>query len=112
MGENASSTVASQRERENQGAVERPESLTADPAPQDAAPAPAGPVDARGEITPGRAEQASDEDAGDRRKGPRHHGRGGNSGLYPPKNPGRSTRMIGEVVVDLGFSDAEAVEEA
>jgi type IV pilus assembly protein PilB len=34
------------------------------------------------------------------------------TGLYPPRNAGRSTRMIGEVVVDLGFSDKEAVEAA
>jgi type IV pilus assembly protein PilB len=47
----------------------------------------------------------------DRRKAPRQPGRNEN-GLYPPKNAGRSTRMIGEVVVDLGFADHEAVEEA
>jgi type IV pilus assembly protein PilB len=34
------------------------------------------------------------------------------SGLYPPRRTGRSTRMIGEVVVDLGFADRETVEEA
>jgi type IV pilus assembly protein PilB len=34
------------------------------------------------------------------------------NGLYPPRRPGRSSRMIGEVVVDLGFADREAVEEA
>jgi type IV pilus assembly protein PilB len=34
------------------------------------------------------------------------------SGLYPPRRPGRSTRMIGEVVVDLGFADRDTVEEA
>jgi type IV pilus assembly protein PilB len=33
------------------------------------------------------------------------------SGLYPPRNPGRSSRMIGEVAVDLGFADPAAVEE-
>jgi type IV pilus assembly protein PilB len=37
---------------------------------------------------------------------------GSSSGLYPPRNPGRSTRMIGEVAVDLGFADRETVEEA
>jgi len=45
----------------------------------------------------------------------RHESRaaeGGRGGLYPPQNPGRSSRMIGEVVVDLGLSDREAVEEA
>jgi type IV pilus assembly protein PilB len=34
------------------------------------------------------------------------------SGLYPPRRAGRSTRMIGEVVVDLGFADRDTVEEA
>src|SRR5271168_795512 len=32
-------------------------------------------------------------------------------GLYPPRNPGRSERMIGEVVVDLGLADRETVED-
>jgi len=36
----------------------------------------------------------------------------GHSGLYPPQRPGRSTRMIGEVVVDLGYGDRDAVEQA
>ncbi len=49
--------------------------------------------------------------ADDRRQGPRQSGENAN-GLYSPKNPGRSTRMIGEVVVDLGFADRETVEEA
>ena len=35
-----------------------------------------------------------------------------NKGLYPPRHPGRSSRMIGEVVVDLGFADRETVEDA
>jgi type IV pilus assembly protein PilB len=34
------------------------------------------------------------------------------NGLYPAHRSGRSTRMIGEVVVDLGFADREKVEEA
>jgi type IV pilus assembly protein PilB len=34
------------------------------------------------------------------------------SGLYPPHRTGRSTRMIGEVVVDLGFADRETVDQA
>jgi type IV pilus assembly protein PilB len=33
-------------------------------------------------------------------------------GLYPPRHPGRSHRMIGEVAVDLGFADRDTVEEA
>jgi type IV pilus assembly protein PilB len=40
---------------------------------------------------------------------PTEEGRGG---LYPPRHPGRSSRMIGEVVVDLGLSDRDTVEEA
>jgi type IV pilus assembly protein PilB len=36
----------------------------------------------------------------------------GSNGLHPPRNPGRSSRMIGEVAVDLGFADRHAVEEA
>jgi type IV pilus assembly protein PilB len=34
------------------------------------------------------------------------------SGLYPPRRQGRSSRMIGEVAVDLGFADRHIVEEA
>jgi type IV pilus assembly protein PilB len=45
---------------------------------------------------------------GDRRKSPRKPGE--QSGLYPPHTTGRSTRMIGEVVVDLGLADRETVE--
>ncbi|HXR28272.1 MAG TPA: ATPase, T2SS/T4P/T4SS family [Solirubrobacteraceae bacterium] len=37
---------------------------------------------------------------------------GSSAGLYSPRNPGRSTRMIGEVAVDLGFADRDTVEEA
>jgi type IV pilus assembly protein PilB len=45
-----------------------------------------------------------------RANGPRTGGQEQN-GLYPPRNPGRSQRMIGEVVVDLGLADRETVEE-
>ncbi|HEV2973598.1 MAG TPA: ATPase, T2SS/T4P/T4SS family [Solirubrobacteraceae bacterium] len=45
-----------------------------------------------------RAEDAASEHAG--------------TGLYPPQRTGRSTRMIGEVVVDLGFADRQTVDEA
>jgi len=45
----------------------------------------------------------------ERRQSPRKPG-GGENGLHPPKHPGRSQRMIGEVVVDLGLSDRETVE--
>jgi type IV pilus assembly protein PilB len=33
-------------------------------------------------------------------------------GVYPARASGRSSRMIGEVVVDLGFADRDTVEEA
>ena len=36
----------------------------------------------------------------------------GAGGIYPPRHPGRSARMIGEVAVDLGFADSETVEDA
>src|SRR5579859_4636386 len=49
---------------------------------------------------PGRERRKDDRDTPD------------HTGLYPPKHSGRSARMIGEVVVDLGFADREAVEEA
>jgi type IV pilus assembly protein PilB len=38
--------------------------------------------------------------------------KGPSTGLYPPRRTGRSTRMIGEVVVDLGFADRAQVDEA
>lgn len=34
------------------------------------------------------------------------------TGLYAPRSSGRSTRMIGEVAVDLGFADRDTVEQA
>jgi len=34
------------------------------------------------------------------------------TGLYPPTHHGRSARLIGEVVVDLGFADRQTVEDA
>jgi len=37
---------------------------------------------------------------------------GSAKGLYPPRRSGRSTRMIGQVIVDLGFADYDTVEEA
>jgi type IV pilus assembly protein PilB len=44
----------------------------------------------------------------DRRQSPRKPAE--QSGLYPPRSTGRSTRMIGEVVVDLGLADRETIE--
>ena len=43
---------------------------------------------------------------------PEHAPESASAGLYPPKRSGRSTRMIGEVVVDLGFADRETVDAA
>jgi type IV pilus assembly protein PilB len=60
---------------------------------------------------PSEAAEQIGGDEGERREHPRQRGRG-EHGLFPPKHPGRSTRMIGEVVVDLGFADNDAVEEA
>ena len=34
----------------------------------------------------------------------------GRAGLLPPRRSGRSTRLIGEVVVELGLADRETVE--
>jgi type IV pilus assembly protein PilB len=48
----------------------------------------------------------------DRRQGGPRAGGSGVNGLHPPQNPGRSSRMIGEVVVDLGLADRDTVEEA
>src|SRR5271155_4901538 len=57
------------------------------------------------------ADDGQDKDPEDRRKnGPRptdHE----QKGLHPPRHPGRSQRMIGEVVGDLGLADRETVEE-
>jgi type IV pilus assembly protein PilB len=42
----------------------------------------------------------------------RREGERTGKGLYPARASGRSSRMIGEVVVDLGFADRDTVEEA
>ena len=68
--------------------------------PTVAAPADSAPQDA-----------ALERDADERRQGdPRPTGQE-QKGLYPPRHPGRSQRMIGEVVVDLGLADRETVED-
>src|SRR5579859_353859 len=62
---------------------------------------------------PGGRRTASSKDApedSDRRSGDRRAPE--RAGLYPPRHSGRSPRMIGEVVVDLGLADKETVEEA
>jgi type IV pilus assembly protein PilB len=61
----------------------------------------------------GASHRAEPEWEGVERRGPeRQSGTGGEHGLYPPQRAGRSARMIGEVVVDLGFASREKVEEA
>jgi type IV pilus assembly protein PilB len=57
------------------------------------------------------AHAAPDEVADERRSSERTPAEQEQKGLYPPRHPGRSQRMIGEVVVDLGLSDRETVEE-
>ncbi|HTD09315.1 MAG TPA: ATPase, T2SS/T4P/T4SS family [Solirubrobacteraceae bacterium] len=60
--------------------------------------------------TVGSAADAGVDTAEDRRKnGPRPTEQE-QKGLYPPRTSGRSQRMIGEVVVDLGLADLETVE--
>src|ERR1700733_11619521 len=48
--------------------------------------------------------------AEDRRKNGPRQTEHEQKGLYPPRTSGRSQRMIGEVVVDLGLADLETVE--
>jgi type IV pilus assembly protein PilB len=60
--------------------------------------------------TVGSAADGDLETAEERRKnGPRPTEQE-QKGLYPPRTSGRSQRMIGEVVVDLGLADLETVE--
>ena len=85
-------------------------------APANEAPAPApAPAVSTSQASPA-AEEPSEgppEKGGERREnGPRKPVGAEQKGLYPPRHPGRSQRMIGEVVVDLGLADAETVEEA
>ena len=105
MGDSAMPTIASQQGAQTEG--EHTEQHGTEPEQLDER--------AQGEQSDGQGpdnEGAGRAPEAERRKAPRRPGRGGDTGLYPPKNPGRSTRMIGEVVVDLGFADGEAVEDA
>jgi type IV pilus assembly protein PilB len=54
---------------------------------------------------------APDGDVDERRQAEPDLGEQEQKGLYPPREPGRSQRMIGEVVVDLGLADRETVED-
>jgi type IV pilus assembly protein PilB len=69
------------------------------------------PDDAAEQVLEERDQKGREDDAG---QGSGGHGSDDDdhSGLYAPRSTGRSTRMIGEVVVDLGLADAETVEEA
>jgi type IV pilus assembly protein PilB len=60
----------------------------------------------------GVSRRAEPDWEGAERRGPERQAGGDGHGLYPPQRSGRSTRMIGEVVVDLGFAGREQVEEA
>jgi type IV pilus assembly protein PilB len=57
------------------------------------------------------ADAALPVDENERRKNGPRTSEQEQKGLYPPRHPGRSKRMIGEVVVDLGLADAETIEE-
>jgi type IV pilus assembly protein PilB len=71
---------------------------------------------------PAVAERASSQERDDRQVSPeedrplplreRRESERTGKGVYPARVSGRSSRMIGEVVVDLGFADRETVEEA
>jgi type IV pilus assembly protein PilB len=56
------------------------------------------------------ANAAPDEVADERRSSERTPAEQEQKGLYSPRHPGRSQRMIGEVVVDLGLADRETIE--
>ena len=100
MGDSAMPTIASQRAGSSGAPDEREQGIAVGQELDGEQAPPDSPVeDAR---PPGE----------ERRDRPRTPKRGGDTGLYPPRNPGRSTRMIGEVAVDLGFADRETVEEA
>ncbi len=60
----------------------------------------------------GVSRRAQPDWEGAERRGSERQPGGDGHGLYPPQRSGRSTRMIGEVVVDLGFADREKVEKA
>src|ERR1700733_15109917 len=58
----------------------------------------------------GSSADAGVDTAEDRRKNGPRQTEHEQKGLYPPRTSGRSQRMIGEVVVDLGLADLETVE--
>src|SRR5438128_1059900 len=88
----------------------KPAKPPADVAPTDAqAKDDAAAADAEAKDDVAKADAAPAEPA-ERRRSPRPEG--APPGLLPPRRSGRSTRMIGEVVVDLGFADRATVEGA
>jgi type IV pilus assembly protein PilB len=108
-------------EEEDTGTTTSPREQAAIDAPGDAADAPQDAADAPQDAAdaPQDAADAPDDAAEDpeefpdnrRKNGPRRRPGEEAKGLYPPRHPGRSQRMIGEVVVDLGLSDRETVEQ-
>jgi type IV pilus assembly protein PilB len=83
---------------------------TATPPP--GAPPSDQPPSAGGKSPLGVSRPAEPDWEGAERRGSERQAGGDGHGLYPPQRSGRSTRMIGEVVVDLGFASREKVEEA
>ncbi len=128
MGDSAVPTVASPADAAPEEETRTPEEATGAPpdAPQEGARerAPDDSRDGPPEIEPNQDGKAKRKRAGagqdsadapeefpnNRRKSRRVPGED-HKGLYPPRASGRSQRMIGEVVVDLGLADRETVEE-
>ncbi len=81
---------------------------TATPAPD----VPSSDTPPAGKSPLGVSRPAEPDWEGPERRGSERQAGGDGHGLYPPQRSGRSTRMIGEVVVDLGFASREKVEEA
>jgi type IV pilus assembly protein PilB len=104
MGDFAVPTVASpaggapeEEARAGEGVADAPEEPSGGSLPR--APKPPAPPEPPEEFPDDR-----------RQSGPRRGPGEEQKGLHPPRHPGRSTRMIGEVVVDLGLADRETVE--
>ncbi len=101
MGDSAMPTIASQRAGSSGASDEREQGIAV-----------GRELDGEQQAPPDSPLEDARPPGEERRDRPRTPKRGGDTGLYPPKNAGRSTQMIGEVAVDLGFADEETVEEA
>jgi type IV pilus assembly protein PilB len=86
------------------------DSATTATPPPGAPPSDTPPSDGKSPL--GVSRPAEPDWEGAERRSPERQAGGDGHGLYPPQRSGRSTRMIGEVVVDLGFAGREQVEEA